>query len=66
MSDADLAAVVNWVLVQFNAETIGKNFQPLTAAEVGSARNRPLLDPVKFRSEMWGRYSDAPAEAARH
>ena len=54
MSDERLAAVLNWVLIEFNGETLPANFEPFTAEEVGIARNKVLEDPLKVRAEVLG------------
>ena len=56
LNDADLAAVINWVLTEFNAATLADDFQPLTAAEVERARSDVLMEPLKFRAELWRSY----------
>jgi len=56
LNDAELAAVINWVLTEFNAETLADDFKPLTAREVGRARSDVLMDPLKFRAELWRHY----------
>jgi hypothetical protein len=53
ISDARLAAVLNWVLMEFNKETLPESFKPLTAREVGESRARVLSDPLKMRQELW-------------
>lgn len=56
LTDEQLAQVMNWVLTNFNAETLGSNFRPLTGNEVGKARQRVLADPVRFRKSLWPEY----------
>ena len=53
ISDAQLAAVLNWVLLEFNSETLPESFIPLTAKEVGKSRARVLSDPLKMRKALW-------------
>ncbi len=53
LSDAELAAVINWVLTEFNSATLADDFRPLTAKEVARARSDVLMDPLKFRAELW-------------
>jgi len=53
LSDAELAAVLNWVLVEFNSETLPASFKPLTGKQVGKSRSRVLADPMKLRNELW-------------
>ena len=52
LNDAQLAEVINWVLTEFNADTLPNDFQPFTATEVTSARKQILADPVKLRSSL--------------
>ena len=53
LNDAELAAVINWVLTEFNSATLADDFEPLTAEEVKRARSDVLMDPLKFRAEFW-------------
>ena len=56
LDDAKLAAVINWVLTEFNSATLTDDFRPLTAAEVGEARGDVLMNPLKLRAELWRKY----------
>ena len=48
LSAADSAAVLNYVLKHFNAKTLPKNWQPYTAAEIESIKQRyPNVDARK-------------------
>lgn len=58
LSDADLADVMNWILEEFNADTLPKNFRQLTTAEVSAARANPLADPLKYRIQFWKNYDN--------
>lgn len=53
LSDEELAAVLNWVLREFNAATLPETFEPLDGAEVGASRSQVLADPLKRRREIW-------------
>jgi mono/diheme cytochrome c family protein len=53
LSDEELAAVLNWVLVEFNRESLPDSFQPLKGSEVADSRARVLADPLKLRREIW-------------
>ena len=53
LSDAELAAVFNWLLTEYNRDTLPPGFKPLEAAEIGRSRARVLTDPVKRRRELW-------------
>ena len=50
MSDERLAAVLNWVVHEFNETP--QNFQPYSAAEVGAARVKVLADPKRYRAKI--------------
>lgn len=56
LSDEQLAQVMNWVLTNFNADTLGTEFLPLTGTEVGNARRHVLADPVQLRKTLWPDY----------
>ena len=56
LTDADLAAVVNWMLYEFNADTLPEDFEPLTVKEVAEARKTILADPLKYRIRYWKDY----------
>lgn len=56
LDDTDLAAVINWVLTEFNSATLADDFEPLTAEEVEQARSDVLMDPLKFRAGLWKDY----------
>jgi len=53
LTDAGLASVLNWVLSEFNADTLPASFKPLNGREVGKSRGRVLADPLKVRNELW-------------
>jgi mono/diheme cytochrome c family protein len=56
LSDEALAAVMNWVLLTFNADTLPAGFEPLTGREVGRSRSKVLADPQKMRETLWPDY----------
>ena len=53
LTDEELAAVLNWLLLEYNRQSLSKDFRPLTTAEVARSRSRVLADPVKLRKELW-------------
>ena len=53
LSDAELAGVLNWLLLEYNRDTLPPGFRPLSAAEVAKSRARVLADPLKLRGELW-------------
>jgi mono/diheme cytochrome c family protein len=53
ISDDELAAVLNWVLHEFNRSTLPPGFKPLRASEVARSRARVLADPLKLRRQLW-------------
>ena len=52
ISDARLAAVLNWVLQAFNAKTLPSGFAPYTAEEIARGRRQVLVDPKRRRAEI--------------
>jgi hypothetical protein len=44
LSDAELAAVLNWTLRTYSAEELPDKFTPYTASEVGTLRRAPVND----------------------
>ena len=52
MDDERLAAVLNWILSNFNSDSLQNGFEPFTAEEVGIARSRVLANPLKAREEI--------------
>ncbi len=56
ISDARLTAVINWILQEFNANTLPEGFQQLTLEEVSAARANLLADPNKYRETYWKAY----------
>lgn len=54
IDDQKLATLLNWILFEFNTETLPSDFKPLTAQEVGIARDKVLPDPVSYRKRLWG------------
>jgi hypothetical protein len=53
ISDDALAAVLNWVLFEFNRATLAPGFKPLSGSEVARSRARVLADPLRLRRELW-------------
>ena len=52
LSDAQLAAVLNWIAAKFNAEELSGELPPFTAEEVARARHQPLADVLARRREV--------------
>ncbi len=56
VTDAELADIINWILTEFNADTLAPDFGSFTAEEVKNARAHTLADPLKHREALWQRY----------
>ena len=56
IDDEALAGVLNWILQEFNADTLPDGFQKLSTEEVGAARPNLLADPNKYRESYWKAY----------
>lgn len=52
LSNAELAAVLNWVLDEFSAAQLPADFHPYTEAEVAAARPNRYDDVVPVRHEL--------------
>ncbi len=53
LSDSELAEVLNWMLLEFNAQSLPESFVPLTASEVAESRQNVLADPEGYRKQLW-------------
>jgi cytochrome c553 len=58
ISDADLTEVINWLLIEFNSDTLPRHFEKLSVDEVSEARKNILADPLKYRELHWKSYDD--------
>ncbi len=56
MTNAELAAVMNWILDEFNARTLPKDFERYSEADARDGRAGALADPLKRRAEIWQGY----------
>ncbi len=52
LSDAELAAALNWLLREYGPRQALEDFEPYTAAEVAQHRVRPLIDAGKVREQL--------------
>ena len=52
MNDEDLAEVLNWIVINFGADSVSKPFLPYTGVEVGKLRQRPLYEVERYRGQM--------------
>ncbi|RIL06638.1 MAG: cytochrome C [Proteobacteria bacterium] len=52
LSDADLAALLEWTLRRFDAAAIPASHAPYTAEEVARLRRDPLVDVARVRSAL--------------
>jgi cytochrome c553 len=52
LSDAQLAAVLNWLAQQYNSEELSADVPMFTAAEVAAARHAPLVSVLATRREV--------------
>jgi mono/diheme cytochrome c family protein len=59
ISDAALAAVVNYMLESFSRETLPEDFRPLTPDEVAAWRRFWMPDVAAVREELLARLEDA-------
>jgi len=52
LSDPQLAAVLNWLAVQFDASAAASNLAPFTSEEVARLRHEPLISVLAARSAV--------------
>ena len=52
LSPDEVAAVLNWAILQFSDAKAAKQIKPFTAAEVASARDHPLLEISTTRAKV--------------
>jgi mono/diheme cytochrome c family protein len=56
ISDGELAAVINYTLLEFNNDTIPEPFKPLSEKEVSRSRPNILANPLEYRRQLWPEY----------
>lgn len=52
LDDAQLAELLNWMILEFGEDSIPENFTPYTAEEVAKLRSEPLLEVVEYRKQL--------------
>jgi len=57
LDDAELAAVLNFLIERFGPAEVAASFTPFTAEEVASVRTPPLTDVQSVRSDLVSRMS---------
>jgi hypothetical protein len=55
LDDAAIAALMNWMLVEFSADELPAPFEPYTAEEVAQHRSRTPIDAVAARRQLIAR-----------
>lgn len=63
LSDADLAALLGWLLVRFDPEHVPAGFAPYTAAELAALRAQPLSQVKNARAELLAALNGSPPAA---
>jgi mono/diheme cytochrome c family protein len=63
LSDAELAAVLNWIVAAFGPERDARALRPYDADEVARYRATPLVDVAGARAELVRRIAPASARA---
>ena len=64
LSDAEIAEVTNWMLIDGIGRSPPGRFQPYTEKEVQEARRSPLADVMQSRQALINLMRDSSAEAA--
>ncbi len=66
LSDAQLAAVLNWLLSEFNSKEVPPGSLPFTAAELEVWRRKPLAGVLAMRQSIVGTLAASGAAPAAH
>jgi mono/diheme cytochrome c family protein len=64
LTDAEVAAVLNWILENFSKEELPADFAPYSTVEVTRLRRQPLADVSAVRAGLVARMSNREAKAA--
>lgn len=63
LDEEQLADLVNWMLVTYDAENLPEDFEPYTAEEVAGLRYRPYIEDAEImRGTLIRRINEANAE----
>lgn len=54
LSSADLAEVLNWIVLEFAGDSLTQSFAPYTTEEVATLRTLPLNEVVYYRAQLLG------------
>jgi mono/diheme cytochrome c family protein len=70
LSDAELAAVLNWMIREFGLPEVAADFAPYSAGEVAGVRHPPLTDVDDVRRDLLRRIArrgreSSPVQAGR-
>lgn len=60
LSDAALAAVLNWIIRAYGPASVAADFEPFSAEEVTRHRRPPLVEVDEIRAELLGRLPLSP------
>ena len=52
LDNAELAEVLNWILVEFAGDSLDKNYRRYTPSEVAELRASPLNEVVHYRAQL--------------
>ena len=52
LGDAELAEVLNWILLEFGGDSIQSDFRRYTGAEVATLRQSPLFEVDRYRVHL--------------
>ena len=52
MNDAELAEVLNWIILEFSGPSADDSFQRYTAEELGRLRQSPLNEVDRYREQL--------------
>ena len=58
LNNEELAEVLNWIVLEFSGPSLNTSFEHYSATEVGSLRQSPLNEVVKYRAQVLADIAD--------
>ena len=59
LDDAELAEVLNWIVLEFAGNSVVDPFEPYLPQEVGRLRQQPLNEVVQYRAQLLAEIASA-------
>ncbi|MCZ6829706.1 MAG: cytochrome c [Gammaproteobacteria bacterium] len=66
LGDAELAEVLNWILLDFGGDSVKSDFRRYTGTEVGALRKSPLFEVDRYRVQLLAEIASNTMENQSH